>query len=143
MNFFIPCLPVAQPRPRVTTIGGHARMYQAKSAHPIHAFKAAVKLAWKNSGAEKIDGPVVAEIVCVFERPAKVPKKLGLGRLMKPKKPDCDNLAKGVLDSLNGLAFHDDGQVVSLLVEKYHAADGETPGVTVTLKTKTTPTLFK
>lgn len=30
----------------------------------------------------------------------------------KPTSPDSDNLVKSVLDSMNELAFHDDGQVV-------------------------------
>ena len=33
-------------------------------------------------------------------------------------KPDCDNVAKLVLDGLNGVAWHDDAQVVSLHVRK-------------------------
>lgn len=133
MIFFVPCLPVAQPRPRATAMGGFTRMYEAKKSHAIHEFKASVKLAWKNAGAEKLEGPISAVIECVFARPVKVPKKLGTGRLLKATKSDCDNLAKGVLDSLNKLAYNDDGQVAVLLVKKYHAAEGETPGVTVQL----------
>ena len=34
-------------------------------------------------------------------------------------KPDCDNIAKAVLDALNGVAFDDDSQVVTLVVRKY------------------------
>ena len=40
-------------------------------------------------------------------------------------KPDCDNLAKSILDSLNGLAYHDDKQVVELVVKKYYAENAE------------------
>ena len=36
-------------------------------------------------------------------------------------KPDLDNIAKIVLDSLNGLAYKDDRQVVSLKIEKHYA----------------------
>jgi Holliday junction resolvase RusA-like endonuclease len=38
-------------------------------------------------------------------------------------KPDTDNIAKSILDSLNGIAFLDDKQVVKLEVEKYYAAN--------------------
>lgn len=34
-------------------------------------------------------------------------------------KPDADNIAKAVLDAMNGLAFVDDSQVVSLSVTKH------------------------
>ena len=37
-------------------------------------------------------------------------------------KPDCDNIAKAVLDALNGVAFDDDSQVVTLVVRKYPRA---------------------
>ena len=34
------------------------------------------------------------------------------------KKPDVDNIAKNVLDALNGLAWSDDSQITSLSVKK-------------------------
>ena len=34
-------------------------------------------------------------------------------------KPDIDNVCKGILDSLNGLAYNDDSQVIKLEVEKF------------------------
>ena len=36
-------------------------------------------------------------------------------------KPDLDNLAKSVLDALNGVAWHDDAQIVELHVQKHYA----------------------
>ena len=60
--------------------------------------------------------------------------KLGLEMLenkVRPtKKPDCDNIAKIVLDALNGIAYYDDSQVVSLVVRKHYA---ETTHVKVVL----------
>ena len=41
-----------------------------------------------------------------------------MGMIKPTKKPDCDNIAKIVLDSLNGIAFMDDKQVVNLVVTK-------------------------
>jgi len=43
-------------------------------------------------------------------------------------KPDTDNIAKSILDSLNGIAYKDDKQVVMLTVEKWYA---EVPSVSV------------
>jgi Holliday junction resolvase RusA-like endonuclease len=37
------------------------------------------------------------------------------------KKPDLDNIAKAILDSLNGIAYKDDSQVVSLIINKYYS----------------------
>jgi Holliday junction resolvase RusA-like endonuclease len=39
---------------------------------------------------------------------------------------DLDNCAKGVLDSLNGVAWHDDSQVSRLVLEKSYGTEGRT-----------------
>ena len=39
------------------------------------------------------------------------------------KKPDCDNIAKIILDALNGIAYDDDSQVAMLNVVKLYDAD--------------------
>ena len=44
------------------------------------------------------------------------------------KKPDTDNIAKIILDALNGLAYHDDAQIVELKLIKCY---GEIPCVRV------------
>ena len=41
------------------------------------------------------------------------------------KKPDCDNVVKIVLDSLNKIAYDDDKQVVELTVLKRWTFDNE------------------
>lgn len=43
------------------------------------------------------------------------------GELLPTKKPDIDNITKCVLDALNGIAYHDDSQIVRLTVEKFYA----------------------
>lgn len=40
--------------------------------------------------------------------------------LRPTKKPDADNIAKSILDGLNGVAYADDKQVVELSVKKYY-----------------------
>ena len=44
--------------------------------------------------------------------------------------PDVDNLAKFVLDSLNGVLFNDDSRVVTLLVTKGWSRDSSSFGST-------------
>ena len=36
------------------------------------------------------------------------------------KKPDSDNIAKAICDSLNGVAWKDDSQISDLIVHKYY-----------------------
>lgn len=69
------------------------------------------------SGVKLLNGPVSASIV--FHLPIPLSRQKGRNKLVPgswahdcPK--DADNLAKGVMDALNGVAFEDDRQVVSL-----------------------------
>ena len=50
------------------------------------------------------------------------------GHIRSTKKPDCDNIAKIILDALNGLAYKDDKDIVSCLIEKWY---GDEPRVEV------------
>ena len=54
------------------------------------------------------------------------------GLIYPTKKSDADNIAKIICDALNGIAYHDDKQVVELLVSKRYARHGE-PHVGVTV----------
>ena len=49
---------------------------------------------------------------------------------MHTKRPDCDNLAKSILDALNGIAYDDDSQICSLSVFKFY---GDEPRVEISL----------
>ena len=114
----VPGQPVPQPRPRVTTRGGFGRAY-VPATHPIHAWREAVRQAY--------DGPQFGNAVSVhlefcFRRPPSHLKRndelTAAGRKQPYPKPDVDNLAKAVLDALNGVAWVDDSQVVELRTAK-------------------------
>jgi len=77
-SVFVPITPVAQPRQRISTIGGRARSYLPKK-HPVHGYK-----------------------VFYLPMPASWSKKKRAALLHSPhcQKPDLDNLAKAVLDGL-------------------------------------------
>lgn len=45
------------------------------------------------------------------------------GRIRPIIKPDTDNIIKAVLDALNGLAYEDDSEVVSVTAKKYYSAE--------------------
>ena len=65
-------------------------------------------------------------LVAVPKSDSKTKKKAKIEGMIRPAvKPDCDNLAKSILDSLNGLAYQDDKQVVELFVKKYYAENAE------------------
>ena len=62
----------------------------------------------------------------LFQRPKSLPKKIRY----HIKKPDIDNLAKSVLDALEGIIYMNDAQVISLRVSK----DYGTPQCMVSVK---------
>jgi Holliday junction resolvase RusA-like endonuclease len=69
-------------------------------------------------------------IDCYFAIPksfSKIKRKRIETGLVRPQvKPDCDNIAKQINDALNGIAFPDDKQIVSLEVNKHYADDEKT-----------------
>jgi Holliday junction resolvase RusA-like endonuclease len=53
------------------------------------------------------------------------------GREKPIKKPDIDNLAKSLLDGMNGVVFKDDSQIVSLHCTKVYSSE---PGVDIMVR---------
>lgn len=135
IHFTVPAVPVAQPRPRATAINGAARMYEAKNSHPVHAFKASVRMAASAAyGGAPATCPLAVFLVFVFPRPrSKFWKTRPMPRERHAKKPDIDNCVKSLLDALNGTLYLDDSQVTVCNVEKWIASGGERPGVYVTI----------
>jgi Holliday junction resolvase RusA-like endonuclease len=130
MKIFIPGEPIAQPRVKVSTRGGFARAY-VDAKHPIHAYKQAIRLAYVNAGGKVLEGPVSIKIVCWFERPKSHSKKRRQEPEPKATKPDSDNLAKGIGDALNEIAYNDDGQVYRLTVEKWYIGPNDSIGTEI------------
>lgn len=79
-------------------------------------------------------GPMWINIECYYPIPRGTPKNkrqmMEDGKILPMVKPDLDNVAKSILDALNGLAFMDDKQIVILHTTKRYDA---TPRVVVDL----------
>lgn len=80
------------------------------------------------------DVPLIVAIFVHIEPPqsaSNIKKTRMLNQAEYPlKKPDVDNVAKIILDALNGIAYRDDKQVVTLIVKKLYAGES---GVGVTI----------
>ncbi len=125
--------PFAKQRPRVVSHGGYSKAYTPKETVDYENF---VKFSYIHEcGSTKLEGGIEAEIIGVFPIVKSESKKRKLlmldGLIPYTKKCDCDNLAKSILDSLNGVAYDDDSQICKLLVEKIY---GDKPRVEVKLK---------
>lgn len=82
-----------------------------------------------------LKNPLKVKIIAYFEIPKSTSKKKQKQMLdceiFPTVKPDTDNIAKSILDSLNGIAYLDDKQVVKLEVEKYYS---QVPSVAVMIE---------
>jgi len=132
VTFTVPGNPVAQPRPRVSTRGGFGRAY-VPAKHPVHTFRVRVARAAKAAGLTWVDKPVTVVIEARFSRPRSHYRKSGVRPTAPPlPRPDCDNLAKAVLDALQEV-MGDDTRVERLTVAKAWGHEG---GTTVTITSR-------
>lgn len=108
--------PVGKQRPRLTNRGGFARAYTPKKTQD---YEALVRKCYLETERYRDNYVGAVEINVKIENlpPASTPKSKK-ERLMqgewKLTKPDIDNVLKSILDALNGIAFKDDSQVVSI-----------------------------
>ena len=132
VKFIVPGEPVAKGRPRFTK-SGHA--YTPKKTA---SYENLVRLMY----AEKYKGLSFrddAQLICVIKAYMSVPKSKpkkykadALSDRIRPtKRPDTDNIIKIVQDALNGVAYHDDAQIVCSRCDKYFS---DNPRLEVTIE---------
>lgn len=120
ISFFLRGRPVAFAR--AGSNGAHRF-----TPEPQRQYAQAVAWTAKSApGAKMLEGPLRVTYRATFEPPAKAPNAT-----WKASKPDVDNLAKLSLDSLNGILFKDDAQIVELIAQKRY---GLPEGVTITVE---------
>lgn len=113
-------------RPRFTR-GGHT--YTPTSTRVAEEAVAAEWQAKSGGLVAPAHVPVTVEIVIERELPKGRPKYLR--RESDTFKPDIDNVAKLVLDALNGVAWADDAQVTRLYVRKADRKREQTTSTTI------------
>lgn len=111
--------PQGKARPR---LGKYGTYTPTKTKNYEELVRYSFKNKYKNF--TPLEGALEATIYAIFEVPKSYSKKKRL-ELLKTTfnythKPDTDNIAKIILDSLNGLAYKDDSQVVQLKVCKMY-----------------------
>jgi crossover junction endodeoxyribonuclease RusA len=135
VTFRVHGIPKGQPRARAVRRGAHAGVYDPGTAND---WKSSVALAARQAGlgATPITGPVSLSIEFYLPRPKRLcTRKHPAFELLCAVKPDVDNAAKAVMDALTAVgAWVDDAQVSRLVVQKWYAAMGATPGACVTLQ---------
>lgn len=121
-EFIVMGTPVAKGRPRFARRGNWVQSYTPEKTVN---YENLVKLSYSQYSGIKFIGAIRAEIQAYFPIPKSVSKKKRLEMMCNAekyiKKPDNDNIAKAILDALNGIAYDDDSQITELLVTKAYS----------------------
>ena len=124
--------PVGKGRPRFTR-SGHAYTPE-KTVTYERKVAVACRLAMREGSLEPFECAVSVRIGAFFPIPksaTKAKRASALQGLIRPSKPDIDNVTKAILDGCNGLAYRDDAQIQELHVEKLY---DERPRVEVSIR---------
>lgn len=126
--------PQGKGRPRVVNRGKFSKAYTPEQTI---AYENLVKIEYElqTDRYKFSDGAFIEmRIEAYYSIPKSVSKKrramMVAGEIRPIRKPDMDNVAKIIADSLNGIAFRDDTQIVTCKIYKYYSDD---PCVKVTL----------
>lgn len=119
ITFNVPGEPQGKGRPRVTKFGTY-------TPEKTMIYENWIKACYVEQVNQHLgEGQIIMAIEIYYS----IPKSATKGKLLamqhnivRPtKKPDCDNVLKAVADSLNGIAYKDDSQIVRATVAKYYS----------------------
>lgn len=134
IKFTVPGEPVGKERPRFDPRSG--RTYTpSKTTQYEKTVQDSFYL--ESKGRFYGEGAIQMKISAFYPIPksaSKIKKSaMTLGILRPTKKPDTDNVAKVIADSLNGIAYKDDAAIVEMHVEKWYSTS---PRVEVVIESK-------
>lgn len=125
IEFIVYGKPQGKQRPRFTRRGNRAYTPKETKLYEQQIAKAYRMAA---NGFTFGELPVKICITAIF------PKAKTSRKEYPTVKPDIDNIQKAVFDGLNGAAYNDDKQIVTVTVHKcFCMLDGEEPRVLVTI----------
>lgn len=123
--------PIAKKRPRFVRRGAFVGTYNPQETEEGRWLWEA-RQQW---AGQPMEGPVSLDVLFVMPIPKSASKKakaaMLAGEVWHTKKPDLDNMEKWVCDCLNGSAWGDDSQVVSMSSRKIY---GESPRTEIVIR---------
>lgn len=132
IRFKVEGTPQGKARPRV--YNGHAYT-PTKTVHYEHWIAICLDAKMHEEGRTRSEFAYLSgealqmKVVAYFPIPRSYSKKkieaIERKELLPTKKPDIDNIAKIVCDALNGIAYHDDSQIVDIRIHKRYTREPE------------------
>ena len=120
--------PVAKGRPRFAKRGNYIQTYTPVKTKTYEDEVRLLATKAKGSGSP-LEGSVSVFIYISFSVPQSYSKRKReaclSGEEKHTKKPDLDNVAKAIIDGMNGVIFKDDSQITSLHVTKVYGEVGK------------------
>lgn len=116
--------PQGKGRPRFSTCGNKVRTHTPEKTA---LYENLVKMEYHNQSQIRFPDEAMLDvrILAYYGIPKSVSKKRRQAMLdmkIRPtKKPDFDNIGKVICDSLNGVAYKDDSQIVDSQVRKFYS----------------------
>lgn len=134
ITFTIPGQPVAKGRPRFARRGAFVTTYTPEKTR---SYENLVKMAAATAmeGRQPSAAPLALEVWLQLQIPVSWSLKrraaAAAGIIRPTKKPDADNVLKGIKDGCNGIVWRDDAQVVMITIAKRYS---EAPMAAVTIR---------
>jgi len=126
IKFTVYGAPVAQGRPRATTVKGNVKLYDPAKSRD---YKDYVRLASREyAPPQPLQGALGLEVIAyrpltsVMQKSLKKAAAAEKGEILPLTKPDADNYLKGITDALKNIMWIDDSQVVEATVKKRYSA---------------------
>lgn len=122
-EFVIKGQPQGKGRPRFASRGKYVQTYTPERTV---SYENLARVEYERQSNVDFEEKALKMIITAFlEIPKSASKKKRqemLNDFIKPcKKPDADNIAKIICDSLNSYAYKDDAQIVELTVRKFYS----------------------
>ena len=122
-ELFIPGTPVAKGRPK---FGKYGHGYTPQKTREYEAY---VRSYYKENCNIMFDGAIKITLTFYMPIPKSTSNKkkaqMALNEIKHIKRPDTDNMVKGITDAINGIAYKDDSQITTIYANKRY---GELPG---------------
>lgn len=143
IDFIVPGEPQGKARARTVHTKYGARTFTPEKTELYENWiKTCYLQKW---GDKKIRGELAIKITAYFGipntpkkpewieediKPKRLKELMRENRIRPTKKPDFDNISKVIADSLNGIAYKDDAQIVTAFFDKFYSDE---PRVEVTI----------